>query len=219
MVVVAGGVFFGAPGATIAWPKFALGRAEAATVTVRIGDSWFCDPVGPQPCTQPHDTTISVGNTVTWEWGAGGSGTAVVHTTTACADNFGTCSGPREWDSGAAQNSGTFSHTFSPEEAGKTFLYRCQIHPTSMRGRIIVQGAPTPTLAPTPAPTPTPLPTPPATSSPTPTVTLTPPVPSVIRLPATGGQPSGASGFPFAIAIGVLVMGAGGLYTVRMRRG
>jgi plastocyanin len=137
---------------------FGSGPAEAATVTVRVGDNWFCDPTGPQPCTQPHDTTVSVGDTVTWEWGASGGGTTFIHTTTHCADDFSTCSEPREWDSSPAKTSGTFSWTFGSEDAGKTFLYRCQVHPLTMRGRIIVQGPATPTPAPTPTPTPTPIP-------------------------------------------------------------
>ncbi len=116
--------------------------AQAATITVRVGDVWFCDSGGPQPCSQPHDTVINVGDTVTWEWGAGGSGTALPHTTTQCADDFSTCSTPREWTSGASKTSGTFSHTFGPEDSGQTFLYRCQVHPFTMRGRIIVQAAP-----------------------------------------------------------------------------
>ncbi|MEE8347116.1 MAG: hypothetical protein V3S20_07200, partial [Dehalococcoidia bacterium] len=90
-------------------------------------------------------------------WGAGGSGTSFPHTTTNCADNFTTCSGPREWDSSPSKTTGTFSHTFGSEDAGKTFLYRCQIHP-SMQGRIIVQAIGSPTPTPTPvAPTPTPV--------------------------------------------------------------
>ena len=132
-------------------PPFGGGRAEAATVTVRVGDSWFCDPTGPQPCTQPHDTTVSVGDTVVWEWGAGGGGTAIIHTTTHCADNFSTCGGPREWDSSPAKTSGTFSWIVGSEDAGMTFLYRCQVHTLTMRGRIIVQGPATPTPTPTPA--------------------------------------------------------------------
>jgi len=142
-------------------PRLGGGRAEAATVTVRVGDTWFCDPTGPQPCGQPHDTAVNVGDTVVWEWGPGGSGTLVVHTTTHCADNFTTCGGPKEWDSSPAKTTGTFSHPFGAADAGKTFLYRCEIHPTTMQGRIIVQAAtPTPTSTPTPTATPTSTPTP-----------------------------------------------------------
>ncbi len=115
-------------------------RAEAATVTIRVGDFWFCDPAGPQ-CAQPHDTIIEVGDTVVWEWGPGGAGTAVPHTTTACAEVIFTgtlCSPPREWDSSPSKATGTFSHTFGAEDAGQTFLYRCLIHPSFMKGRIIV---------------------------------------------------------------------------------
>ena len=75
-----------------------------------------------------------------WEWGAGGAGTLASHTSTQCADDFTSCGGPREWDSSPSRTAGTFSHTFGPEDAGTTFLYRCQVHPFTMRGRIIVQG-------------------------------------------------------------------------------
>src|SRR3989304_2836584 len=134
------------------------GSAQAATATVRIGDNFFCDPSGPQPCSQPHDTTVDVGDTVAWEWGPGGAGTTVPHTTTHCADNFSTCSGPREWDSSPSTTSGTFSHTFGPEDAGTTFLYRCQIHPVQMRGQITVVAPRAPTSTPTPTPFPQPSP-------------------------------------------------------------
>ena len=129
------GTAFGISGFAFHWLPFG-DSAEAATVTVRLGDPWFCDALGPQPCSQPHDTIISVGDTVTWEWGAGGSGTAVPHTTTHCADDFTNCNGPREWDSSPSKTTGTFSHTFSTPG---TFIYRCKIHPSTMRGRIIVQ--------------------------------------------------------------------------------
>ena len=157
-------------------------RAGPATITVRVGDVWFCDPSGPQPCLQPHDTVINAGDTVIWEWGPGGSGTVAPHTTTHCADDFMTCSGPREWDSSPATTIGTFAHTFGPEDAGKTFLYRCQIHPSTMQGRIMVQAAPTPT----PTPTAT------AASTATPVTTLTP---TPIAIP-TGTPAAEASATP-----------------------
>ena len=128
--------------------SFGGGQAEAATVTVRVGNNWFCDPAdGACMVTDLNDidvtTNVNVGDTVVWEWGSGGSGTGIIpHTTTHCAANLETtCDGPREWDSSPAKTSGTFSHTFGSEDAGKTFLYRCQVHPSTMRGEIIVQGA------------------------------------------------------------------------------
>ncbi|MEE8347564.1 MAG: hypothetical protein V3S20_09470 [Dehalococcoidia bacterium] len=127
---------------------------------------------------------MNVGDAVVWEWGPGGSGTLAPHTVTHCADSLDSCGGARAWDSSPATTTGTFSHTFGPEDAGKTFLYRCQIHPTTMRGRIIVQAiaAPTPTNTPTPTPTHTRTPmaiatqtaTPQATSAPTPMTTVIP---------------------------------------------
>ena len=140
--VVAAAVF-GIAGSAPHWPALASRPVEAVVATVRIGDFFFCDPGGPKPCIQPHDTTINVGDTVTWEWGVGGTGTIFRHTTTNCADNFVPCNEPREWDSASLfQSSGTFSHTFGAEDVGKTFSYRCEIHPLTMRGRIIVQAPP-----------------------------------------------------------------------------
>ena len=140
--VIAAAVF-GIAGSASHWPPLVSGHVEAVVATVRIGDQFFCDPGGPQPCIQPHDTTIDVGDTVTWEWGVGGTGTILRHTTTQCADSFVPCNAPREWDSVSLfQSSGTFSHTFGAEDAGKTFSYRCEIHPLTMRGRIIVQAPP-----------------------------------------------------------------------------
>ena len=103
------------------------GETRAATVTVNVGDFWFCNSSfsgGVCP------TSIRTGDTVTWNWV--GSAT---HTSTACSDgNFNNCGIAQGWDSGN-KTSGTFSQTFNT--AG-TFFYRCQVHPTIMRGRVEV---------------------------------------------------------------------------------
>ena len=103
------------------------GNVSAATVTVDVGDFWFCNSSfsgGVCP------TSIKTGDTVTWNWVG-----SAPHTSTACSDaNFSTCGAAQGWDSGS-KTSGTFSRTFNT--AG-TFFYRCQIHPTTMRGRIEV---------------------------------------------------------------------------------
>jgi plastocyanin len=131
------------------------------TTTVQVGDVYFCDPsYAGGVC----ETTVNAGDAVVWEWGPGGSGVGNSHTTTNCADSFTLCGGPREWDSGdPLQTSGTFAHTFGAEDAGQTFLYRCQIHPLEMRGRIAVLAAAEPSPSPqaspqasAPAATPTP---------------------------------------------------------------
>jgi len=80
--------------------------------------------------------------------------------------------------------------------------------------------------APTPTPTPTPSPTPTQTSAatPTPTATASPlsaEAPSA--LPPTGSAPSSGVGLPLAtvaaLGLGLLLLGASGLYVARMRRG
>jgi len=49
------------------------------------------------------------------------------------------------WSSGFITDASTFEFTF--DQAG-TYLYRCEVHPIEMRGRIIVQGGPAPTPTP-----------------------------------------------------------------------
>ena len=111
--------------------------AEGATVAIDVGDTWFCDSshnigLGGTPC----DTNISVGDTVSWNW------TGILsHTATECGTNWSklslfTCVGV-DWDS-PTQSSGSFQQTFNT--AG-TFYYLCEVHPTQMRGRIIVSTA------------------------------------------------------------------------------
>jgi len=101
-------------------------EVSAATVTVNVGDFWFCSPTfSGAVC----PTSIRTGDTVTWNWVG-----SVPHTSTACSDgNFNNCGVAQGWDSGV-KTTGTFSQTFNT--AG-TFFYRCQVHP-AMRARIEV---------------------------------------------------------------------------------
>lgn len=122
--------------------------ASASTTNVTIGEFWFCDVSyqGGSYC----DTTISVGDTVTWE----NTGIAN-HTSTECGNPCtpsSVLSGPHLWDSPNIFPGIFFSRLF---DTPGTFIYSCKIHPTTMVGRIIV-------LAPTPVPTPSPTPGPPA---------------------------------------------------------
>lgn len=120
---------------------------------VNVGDNWFCAPkFSGGVC----DTTIPLGDTVTWNFGTA-SGT---HSTHECGAD---CSVPVPtalWDSGFVSDGSTFQFTFN--QPG-TYLYRCNVHPAIMRGRIIVVGEPapsaTPTTTPPPGTTPTPTPT------------------------------------------------------------
>jgi plastocyanin len=81
----------------------------AAAVTIDLGPTTF----------DPADATVAVGDTVSWKWGGG-----VPH------DVEG------EGFKSKMQKEGSFSHTFG--EAG-TFEYRCNVHPTTMKGTITVK--------------------------------------------------------------------------------
>ncbi len=115
--------------------------AAAATASIPAGDTWFCDPSFQGGAC---DRTIAVGDTVVWDF----TGAALTHTTTECGPSCDTPTAMPLWDSGLvspASPNRMFQHTFS--QAG-TYLYHCMVHPTLMRGRIIVQIAgatPTPT--------------------------------------------------------------------------
>lgn len=142
---------------------------SAATHFIPVGDLWFCDS-----SFQGGDceTTINVGDSVTW-----GFDTAVLpHTSTECTGSCGSAlanPGSRLWHSGD-RTSGTFERTFN---SPGTFQYQCNIHPVTMRGTIIVNGA-VPTLpvppSPIPSETATPVSTLPMPPSPIPSETATP---------------------------------------------
>lgn len=107
--------------------------AEGATVDILVGDFWFCS-AGFQGGACP--TTISVGDTVSWDFPPPGIFT---HTTTDCAGNCESLPFGTEWDSGLVAVGGPkFQHTFT---STGVFPYRCSVHPLLMRGQITVTGA------------------------------------------------------------------------------
>lgn len=152
------------------------GPSRAATTTVPIGPSgsaygpfWYCDSAHSGiVCT----TTITVGDTVTWQ-----NNTLIYHTSTECDSVCGTTPGSPLWDSGLIAPGGTFSRQFN--QVG-TFNYQCNVHPTQMKGQIIVQaGGPTATA--------------------TLTSTALPPTPTFTPVPAVGGisiDPGVSAGSP-----------------------
>jgi hypothetical protein len=128
----------------------APGPAAAGTITIDVGDNWFCN--ASYSAGVRCDTVVSVGDTVVWDF----SPAVEPHTTTHCGAS---CSSPVPkaqalWHSGVISDGSTFEYTFSsPGE----YLYYCQVHPLEQLGKIIVQGtAFTPTRTRTPTRTPTP---------------------------------------------------------------
>lgn len=123
-----------------------------STTTITVGDTWFCDS---SHAGGTCETTIAAGDTVAWDF----SGVGLPHSTRECGAS---CDNPTMtplWDS-TVSHEPTFQFTFN--QAG-TFLYRCEVHPSLMRGRIVVQGGPQPTPTATPPVPATPTPTPPRT--------------------------------------------------------
>jgi plastocyanin len=110
----------------------APGSAGAqGAVTIAVGDNWFCDSsFQGGTC----ETEVGLGDTVTWDF----AGASLPHTTTACGDDCDNPTSSPRWDSGVISDGSTFQVTF--DQPG-TYLYRCNVHPTQMRGQIVVQAA------------------------------------------------------------------------------
>ncbi len=143
--------------------------------------------------------TVSVGDTVTWDWGD------------ALPHSVASVSGPATFDSGILTGeSQSFAFTFS---APGTYTYRCNVHPSGMTGTVVVEAAATATS------TSTATATQPATSSPTQTATAMPATP---QPPATGtgGETEGGPGSAAIIAVGLamLAVSAGGIAAAGMRK-
>ena len=106
----------------------------SAQESISVGDIFFCSPSFEDGvCT----TTITEGDAVTWNFGG-----ELAHTTTACGASCDAANPSPLWDSGVLNPGASFSFTFN--DVG-TFLYLCRVHPTEMRGQIVVQAAPPPT--------------------------------------------------------------------------
>lgn len=141
----------------------ATGSSSAAT-DVEVGNFYFC---GASSQGGVCETSVNAGDTVTWSVNGG------THTVTECDASFSTCPPSGGFSSGSLGAGGEFSHTFSTVG---TVAYRCNIHPSQMRGTITVVAQAT--AAPTPAPTQAASPA--AAASPTP-----------VAVPSTGGSPGG----------------------------
>lgn len=156
---------------------------SAATFLITVGDFWFCDQSNEGgDC----ETEIAVGDEVTWVFGS------TTHTTTECTGDCGSVigdPGSREWHSGNMSND-AFPLTFNTPG---TFEYQCNIHPSQMRGTIIVGGGAPPTLPVPPEGTPTPVATLPVPPSPGPSETATT-APTSTAVPGPISTPPGMKG-------------------------
>ena len=123
-------------------PSSPAGAQPPQAVTIAVGDRWFCDSSFQNGVCE---TVIDAGDTVVWDF----SDASLPHTTTECGLS---CDEPTDtpfWDSPVIADGSTFEVQFPFDQAG-TYLYRCEVHPSQMRGRIIVQGTfPLPTPGPT----------------------------------------------------------------------
>ncbi|MBI4570573.1 MAG: hypothetical protein HY723_01380 [Chloroflexi bacterium] len=105
------------------------------TVTVAVGDVWFCDAsYADNPCT----TTVAVGDTVRWE-NTAAPDSPFDHTTTACGVSCDEPAAAPLWGSGPLGPGDTFEYTFS---VPGVYPYFCTFHPLVHRGVIIVQPPP-----------------------------------------------------------------------------
>lgn len=173
LVAVLGGVLFG------------YQTASAKTVGVDGGNNWFCsEDFEDGVCT----TTVIAGDTVTWTMVAG------THTVTECDPSFTECPPTGGFASDILLTGDTFSQVFPSEGV---FPYRCELHPSDMRGSITVL-EPTPTAAPTASPTPVPSG---QTAGPTAVPTIT-----AAGLPQTGGAPTEGVNATLLLAIAAMLI-------------
>jgi plastocyanin len=107
------------------------GSASAATTTVAVGDMWFCSASFQGGVCE---TTITVGDTVAWDFSGAGS----AHTVTECGASCDTATSTPLFSSGVIQDRSTFQFQFVQPGI---YLYFCRVHPFDMRGRIVVQAA------------------------------------------------------------------------------
>lgn len=102
--------------------------AAAVTANVSVGNFFF----------SPSTVNINQGDKVHWAWISG------THTTTSGTCPGGNCTPDGVWDSGT-KSSGSFEFTFN---AAGNFPYFCEVHGSSMTGRVNVASVgPTPLTA------------------------------------------------------------------------
>ena len=176
-------LFLAIIGALVALPSGGSASAQLA-LNVSVGDLWFCEASFQSGVCE---TTISAGDTISWDF----SGAALPHTTTACGAD---CDSPTDtpvWNSGIINDGSSFQYTF--DEPG-SYLYRCTVHPTIMRGQIVVEAAaePEPTEPPDDEPQ----------------DGATPEVEEVTGAPATGQGPGTTPSSGWWLLVGLAAAGA-----------
>jgi plastocyanin len=182
------------------------GGGEAADATIDTGNLYYCAPSFENGVC---DTTITAGDTVTWQNSAG------LHTVTQCDAPFTTCPPAGGFDSGLIATGASFARQF---DTPGTFPYNCAFHPTQMRGRVIVAAQQTATAAPPPT---SPGDSGAATQTPRLTVVnnIAPPTPTVAGVPRSGGPVEAGGGSPWITAIlGAAFSAAGGVSVYLMMR-
>ncbi|MGH9440845.1 MAG: cupredoxin domain-containing protein [Thermoanaerobaculia bacterium] len=110
----------------------AAGRVSAADATVNISDYMFTDTASGN-----STSTISVGDSVTWNWPADSHST----TSGVCTGGGGyygdsTCTPDGNWDSAVNSSPHAFTHQFT---AAGTYHYFCQVHLSMMTGVVVVK--------------------------------------------------------------------------------
>lgn len=177
----------------------ARSTAAQETVTIAVGDIWFCDAsYRGVEC----EITIHAGDTVVWDF----SSAQAAHTTTECGASCDDPTASPRWDSGVISDGSSYQYTLA--EPG-TYLFLCRIHPTLQRGRIVVLALePTSTRQP-------------ATAEQTPRATATPP-PELPHAGQGGASDSGGrwlvAGVALATSVTLALGGAALLRSGRRRR-
>jgi hypothetical protein len=149
--------------------------------TIHLGNYYFCDPsLTGQIC----DTAFAVGEEVDWEVLDG------FHTITGCDESFTVCPPPTGgFELGIASPGELKLYVFGTPGI---YEYRCNYHPTQMRGRIFV-GVETPAPTPTPVPPGAPAPTGVFPTT-TPNTTMPTVNPSIVAGASIGPQALAAGG-------------------------
>jgi hypothetical protein len=161
-------------------------KAEAGpTQTIQVSNTKFCTP-GQNPCPDsPLDTTVAadVGNTISFQLLGG------THTASQCTDGTFTACPGNLFDFG-----GGAGDWLIPGNVDNSNVYfRCNFHPTTMQGLIVVGSPASPTASETAAPTASPSPSPTASETAPPSETATPtasPLPTSTTTPTSTLTPA-----------------------------